>query len=238
MPDFAPATGGSSLYRRLRRPAATFRSLVMTSRPQGTRQSVPLGGPAGLPDHLAATSRPLREPCPRLQARWTTFPAQHWSRGRGYPTSRIPLTGKSLGQPPPGCNTPAARRTRLEVAGSRTCEAGPQLSLDMTMYTRTSRTELRAVFNAYVLPRVQSGEYDELVEESSTSHPDSGQPPGTRSQRVVYLQGGRRVAIAHRFVLPDGSVGGSGRPDPKAVLFEGQWLIASPARQIRRFSDR
>ena len=156
-------------------------------------------------------------------------PAQRWSPGTGYPTSGMPLTGKWLGQLPPGCETPAARRIELEALGSRACAAAPQLSLHMTIYTRTSRAELRAVFNAFVLPRLQSGDYDEPVEESSTAHPDSGQPPGTQSQRVVYLQGGRRVALAHRFVLPDGSFGGSGRPDPKAVLFEGQWLIAGPA---------
>lgn len=98
----------------------------------------------------------------------------------------------------------------------------------MTRYTHTSPRELRAIFNAYVLPRVQSGGYSELISDSSAAHPDSGQPHGTRSERVTYFDGGQKVAIAHRFVAPDGSVGGSGRPDPKAVRFEGQWLVAGP----------
>ncbi|MEK7692793.1 MAG: hypothetical protein AAB349_01210, partial [Chloroflexota bacterium] len=45
-----------------------------------------------------------------------------------------------------------------------------------------------------------------------------GEPPGTVSHIVRYFdKGGRVVAIVHEFVLPDGSRGGSGRPDPKWV---------------------
>ena len=98
----------------------------------------------------------------------------------------------------------------------------------MTEITYTSPDEVRAIFNAYVLPRVRSGELAELVQNSSTPNPSSGQPHGTRSERVVYLDGGLRIAVAHRFVAPDGSLGGSGRPDPKAVRFGNEWLIAGP----------
>ena len=98
----------------------------------------------------------------------------------------------------------------------------------MTEITYTSPEEVRAVFNAYVLPRVRSGEFAELVQSSSAPSPTSGQPRGTRSQRVVYLDRGQQIAVAHRFVAPDGSIGGSGRPDPKAVRFGDEWLIASP----------
>lgn len=98
----------------------------------------------------------------------------------------------------------------------------------MTDITYTSPEEVRAVFNAYVLPRVRSGELAELVQGSSAPSPTSGQPPGTTSERVVYLDDGRQIAVAHRFVAPDGSIGGSGRPDPKAVRFGNEWLIAGP----------
>lgn len=98
----------------------------------------------------------------------------------------------------------------------------------MTEITYTSSEEVRAVFNAYVLPRVRSGELAELVQSSSAPSPSSGQPHGTSSERVVYLEGGQLVAVAHRFVAPDGSIGGSGRPDPKAVLYGDEWLIAGP----------
>jgi hypothetical protein len=38
----------------------------------------------------------------------------------------------------------------------------------------------------------------------------------------------RRIAVVHQYLRPDGFVGGSGRPDPKAILREGVLLIASP----------
>ena len=98
----------------------------------------------------------------------------------------------------------------------------------MTEIIYTSPDEVRAIFNTYVLPRVRSGELDEFVESSGAPSPASGQPDGTRSERVVYFHGGQQVAIAHRFVAADDSIGGSGRPDPKAVRFGNNWLIAGP----------
>lgn len=37
------------------------------------------------------------------------------------------------------------------------------------------------------------------------------------SQRVLYFEGERLIAVAHQYQLPDGTIGGSGRhlPDPK-----------------------
>lgn len=88
----------------------------------------------------------------------------------------------------------------------------------------TSASELRAVFNAFVLPRVQHGELDELVLMSGEAAAKSGQPRRTRSELVGYYDAGPRIAVAHRFVTPDGEVGGSGRPDPKEVRREGEIL--------------
>ena len=98
------------------------------------------------------------------------------------------------------------------------------------MYERitTSARELRAVFNAYVLPRVLSGEIFEFPLQPQGPTASSGQPPGTMSQTLIYSNGHEIVAAAHCFVLPDGELGASGLPDPKAVLFEGQWLMAEP----------
>ncbi len=92
----------------------------------------------------------------------------------------------------------------------------------------TSPEEVRAIFNAYVLPRVLTGEPSDLVQDSAAAHPSSEQPPRTSSERVVYYDGGQPVAVAHRFVTPDGTMGGSGRPDPKAVLLGNNWLIVGP----------
>ena len=90
----------------------------------------------------------------------------------------------------------------------------------------TSAREVRAVFNAYILPRVRSGELLEFTLPASHAATDSRQPPATLSQTVIYLSKESMVARAHRFVLPDGEIGASGLPDPKRVLFEGQWLVA------------
>jgi hypothetical protein len=50
----------------------------------------------------------------------------------------------------------------------------------------------------------------------------SGEPPGTLSQIVAYLDSrGRQVAIVHQYLRKDGSIGGSGRPDPKKLFYRG-----------------
>jgi hypothetical protein len=49
-------------------------------------------------------------------------------------------------------------------------------------------------------------------------------PRGTKSQLVIYNDGEREVAITHRYLFPDGSTGGSGRPDPKRILCCGAVL--------------
>ena len=103
----------------------------------------------------------------------------------------------------------------------------------MPRITFTSADEVRAVFNADVVPRYLDGELSELTQDSSAAHPVSGQPRGTRSERVVYYDGGKPVAVAHRFVAPDGSIGGSGLPDPKAVRLGDEWLVVGSDQQRR-----
>ena len=57
-----------------------------------------------------------------------------------------------------------------------------------------------------------------------------GHPTCTRSQFVYYIIGETLVAAAHQYLLPDGSLGGSGRPDPKIVLApDGRVLRLSPS---------
>ena len=89
----------------------------------------------------------------------------------------------------------------------------------------TSEQELRALFNAEILPLIESGQLFEHVKESTFPSPSSGQPPGAMSQTVVYRDTQRIVAEAHRFLLKDGSLGGSGQPDPKRLLLGGVLYI-------------
>lgn len=88
----------------------------------------------------------------------------------------------------------------------------------------TSADELRAVFNEYILPKIEAGEVVELIVESAPASVHSGQPAGTMSELVEYQVGGEPIAIVHRFVTKDGGVGASGRPDPKAIKFDDEWL--------------
>jgi hypothetical protein len=48
-------------------------------------------------------------------------------------------------------------------------------------------------------------------------------PPGTRSQLVRYYDDVRLRAEIHRYLLPDGSLGASGVPDPKGLHRNGRW---------------
>jgi hypothetical protein len=38
---------------------------------------------------------------------------------------------------------------------------------------------------------------------------------------IAYFDGLQRVAIVHQYLWEDGSIGGSGRPDPKEVTEDG-----------------
>lgn len=49
----------------------------------------------------------------------------------------------------------------------------------------------------------------------------ASEPAGTLSQIVAYESDGNRIALVHRYLRPDGSIGASGRPDPKELLEDG-----------------
>ena len=58
----------------------------------------------------------------------------------------------------------------------------------------------------------------QLTETSSRPAPArAGQPPGTRSVMFSITNRGEQVAMAHAYVLPDGTLGGSGLLDPKTI---------------------
>lgn len=85
-------------------------------------------------------------------------------------------------------------------------------------------TELRNLFNTGgYWARVQAGEFAEkLLREGHPSPVASREPPCTRSQILAYLDAsGRKVAIVHQYVRKDGTIGGSGKPDPKKLFHEG-----------------
>ena len=94
----------------------------------------------------------------------------------------------------------------------------------------TSAAEIRRLFNdGEFLARVQRGELTEaLVTESHPSPPRASLPDCTRSQILAYFDPqGVKVALIHQYLRPDGSLGASGRPDPKKLLLDGVLYVAS-----------
>ncbi len=88
--------------------------------------------------------------------------------------------------------------------------------------------EIRKMFNeGGYSTKVASGELSEkLVREGHPSPSKSGEPYCTRSQIVAYLDSrGRQVALVHQYRRKDGSIGASGKPDPKKLFHEGRLYV-------------
>jgi hypothetical protein len=87
---------------------------------------------------------------------------------------------------------------------------------------------LRTKFNeGQYLERIASGELTPYLKHPGRpAPPGANEPPGTLSQFVRYRDsGGIDVVKVHRYLRPDGSIGGSSRlPDPKWLLDEREVL--------------
>lgn len=78
--------------------------------------------------------------------------------------------------------------------------------------------------------------YQQLLDNKLTAHLKAdkilskvpvGEPEGTRSQIVYYFDlEGNPVAIVHQYMRPDGTIGASGKPDPKKLFLEDR-IIAT-----------
>jgi hypothetical protein len=91
---------------------------------------------------------------------------------------------------------------------------------------RVASRELHRAFNdGRYYERVCSNELLATVESEHRAPSEAGQPPGTMSQLVVYFDPAdlrHPVARVHQYLLPDGTLGGSGRPDPKRLFVGGE----------------
>jgi len=66
--------------------------------------------------------------------------------------------------------------------------------------------------------RTAAGELSIVVLKSHAARAALNMAPGTLSQLIAYVDRDRtHVAIAHRYLKPDGGLAASGRPDPKVV---------------------
>lgn len=95
---------------------------------------------------------------------------------------------------------------------------------DEMLETRwVSATQLREMFNDRDLyGKALSGELTAVTrKDSPLKTPTDDLPMGTRSQTVEYLDmNGDLVALVHQYLLPDGSLGASGLPDPKKLILD------------------
>ena len=67
--------------------------------------------------------------------------------------------------------------------------------------------------------RVSAGELTVIILRSHSASSLLGMPRGTVSQLIAYVdQAGKTIAKTHRYLKPDGSLGASGRADPKALI--------------------
>lgn len=57
-----------------------------------------------------------------------------------------------------------------------------------------------------------------VLKERHPAPPRSGEPLCTKSQIISYICGDLEIARAHRYLRPDGTIGGSGKPDPKLLV--------------------
>ncbi len=86
-----------------------------------------------------------------------------------------------------------------------------------------NQRELRDLFNHHILPDMLAGRLRTVT--VADKHPSSNkgnEPYCTRSQFIDVLSSdGERIAGAHQYLRVDGTLGASGRPDPKIVVIEG-----------------
>ena len=92
---------------------------------------------------------------------------------------------------------------------------------------RVTPAELREVFNVgRYYERVVANELIATVESERPARPEANQPAGTVSQMVWYYDMSfQRLALVHQYLRRDGTLGGSGRPDPKRLLLDEEILF-------------
>jgi hypothetical protein len=91
---------------------------------------------------------------------------------------------------------------------------------------RVTQEELRRLFNERYLDKISTGAIASKVMRGGGRHPSpilANEPYCTESQEVSYIDPitNEEVARAHRYLRPDGTIGASGRPDPKRVFYDG-----------------
>jgi hypothetical protein len=77
------------------------------------------------------------------------------------------------------------------------------------------------MFNDSTIPnQIKSGQLrKKIMHQGHPSPLRSGQPRCTYSQILSFSDDqGNKVAVCHQYKRPDGTIGGSGKPDPKRIM--------------------
>jgi hypothetical protein len=86
---------------------------------------------------------------------------------------------------------------------------------------RVSPETIRGIFNNSQCPvRISTGFLvPQIIRDNVLQNPNlKGEPQGTRSQTIRYSDlAGQWVVVIHQYLRPDGSLGASGKPDPKRL---------------------
>ena len=85
------------------------------------------------------------------------------------------------------------------------------------------------------LERVATGDIVEKITRSGPPNPELNLPLGSESQEVTYVDvnTGDELVRAHRYLLPDGRIGASGKPDPKRIWRDGKVYRLQKKLKIR-----
>jgi|SRR5579863_770166 hypothetical protein len=94
------------------------------------------------------------------------------------------------------------------------------MSLDSRVHlVYVSKQRIRQLFNEgrYWI-RARNREFTLEYLHNKPAPREARQVRGTKSQIVAYFDSnGEQVALVHQYVKPDGTLGGSGKPDPKEL---------------------
>jgi hypothetical protein len=97
-----------------------------------------------------------------------------------------------------------------------------------------SAPELRLIFNeSRFEEKLKTGELSQkILKEGHPSPPQAHEPTCTRSQIIAYCDtNDNRIALVHQYLRPDGTIGASGRPDPKTILIDGELrFVVDPSK--------
>lgn len=92
---------------------------------------------------------------------------------------------------------------------------------------RVSEDEIRQLFNeGRYYERMRAGEFHARIIRQNPHKRGDRRVRNTLSQTVEYWDKfGNLVARVHQFRKEDGSLGGSGRPDPKLLIHDGMTYV-------------